>query len=86
VYDAAVAGATDDRWGERVVAILELRPGVAAPTLAEIHQHCDDRLARYKLPRAVFFEPVRRTAVGKLDHVWAKARVNELSACESSKG
>ena len=48
---AAVIGLPDDARGERVCAVLELAVGAAAPTLAEVQQHClDAGLSRRKLP------------------------------------
>lgn len=78
VYDVAVAGVPDERWGERVVAIVQPRPGCAAPTVEAIHAHCEGHLARYKLPRSVLVDEIQRTPVGKLDHSWAKARAAAL--------
>ena len=50
VRDAVVVGAPDERWGERVVAVVAPRPG-PAPTLAELREHCRPHLAGYKLPK-----------------------------------
>ena len=66
VLDAAVIGVPDDRWGERVHAVLVLRPGrvldrdgVAAFARA--------RLAGYKVPKTVQVVPVLpRNAMGKV--------------------
>src|SRR3712207_3242502 len=53
VVDAVVAGIPDERWGERVAAVLQLRPDAAAPTQADIEEHLAPRVARYKLPRSI---------------------------------
>ncbi|WP_214364828.1 AMP-binding protein [Pseudonocardia sp. H11422] len=51
VLDVAVLGVPDERWGERVVAAVRLRPGTdtdgIGPALTE---HCRAQLARYKVP------------------------------------
>lgn len=52
LLDAAAAGVPDDTWGEIVTAFVVLRPG-ASLTLQELRQHCDGRLARFKVPRRV---------------------------------
>ncbi|MGY5128418.1 acyl-CoA synthetase [Streptomyces nigrescens] len=74
VYDALVAGVPDERWGQRVAAVVQLRPGAAEPALADIQLHCRTRLAGYKIPRAVVFtDHIRRSPSGKADYRWAKA-------------
>jgi acyl-CoA synthetase (AMP-forming)/AMP-acid ligase II len=73
VFDAIVVGVPDDRWGERVVAVVEARPGVA-PELAELSDHVRARLADYKAPRAlVLVDTVERSPSGKPDYRWARA-------------
>ena len=49
VYDAVVVGVPDERWGERVVAVVQLREG-AAPTLEDVQEHCRTKIAGYKVP------------------------------------
>ena len=49
VFDAIVVGVPDDRWGERVVAVVQPRPG-HAPTAADLAGHVRARLAGYKAP------------------------------------
>ena len=72
VYDAVVVGAPDERWGERVVTVAELRPG-ATLTLDELTRHCRKSLAGYKLPRALLaVEHVERGPNGKADYRWAR--------------
>ncbi len=73
VADAVVVGVPDERWGERIVAVVS-PSGTAAdvPDLDELRHHCRDRLAGYKLPRGlVVVDQIRRTAAGKPDHRWA---------------
>jgi fatty-acyl-CoA synthase len=64
VQDAAVLGVPDAKWGEIGVAFLVARAEVSE---AEILRFLEGKLARYKLPRAVFFrEALPRTAYGKV--------------------
>jgi acyl-CoA synthetase (AMP-forming)/AMP-acid ligase II len=73
VFDAVVVGVPDDRYVERVSAIVQARPG-AAPSLAELQAYCREKLAGYKLPRQlVLADAIPRTPVGKPDYRAAKA-------------
>jgi long-chain acyl-CoA synthetase len=66
VMDVAVIGVPDDRWGESVKAVVQLRPGAEA-TADELIAFIDERLAGYKKPRSVdFVEELPRDAAGKL--------------------
>lgn len=70
ISDAAVVGAPDEEWGERIVAVLQPQPGHEVPSIEELRQFCSDRLARYKLPKdLVTVEEVPRNGSGKLDKV-----------------
>ncbi len=63
---AAVISVPDDRWGERVHAVVVLRPG-AALTTAELQAHCRSLIAGYKCPRSVEFrEALPLSAAGKV--------------------
>ncbi|MFC6065253.1 acyl-CoA synthetase [Streptomyces ochraceiscleroticus] len=73
VYDALVAGVPDDRWGSRVAAVVELRPGAGPVDLAAVQAHCRTRLASYKIPRTVVVtDRIQRSPGGKADYRWAK--------------
>ncbi|POX43507.1 acyl-CoA synthetase [Streptomyces sp. Ru73] len=73
VYDALVAGVPDDRWGNRVAAVLQLRPGAGPVDLATVQAHCRTRLAGYKIPRTVVLtDRIQRSPSGKADYRWAK--------------
>ena len=77
VYDAIVTGVPDERFGNTVVALVQLRDGAPELTLDELQEHCRQEIAGYKLPRAIVVGPVQRTNVGKQDYVWAKERALE---------
>jgi long-chain acyl-CoA synthetase len=57
VADAGTIGVPDEDWGERVVAVVELKPDFApSATLAdELVAWCRDRLAHFKCPRSIEF-------------------------------
>jgi O-succinylbenzoic acid--CoA ligase len=66
VAEAAVHGAPDADWGERVVATVVLRAGKTA-TADDLQGYCRVRLAGYKVPRVFRFAPeLPRTVSGKL--------------------
>jgi 3-oxocholest-4-en-26-oate---CoA ligase len=72
VFDAVVVGVPDDRYVERVAAIVQARPG-SAPSLEELQDHARDKVAGYKLPRELLLaETIPRTPVGKPDYRAAK--------------
>lgn len=73
VFDALVVGVSDDRWGQRVAAVVEPRPG-ETPTLEELVEHCRTKLAGYKVPRQLHLvSEMPRHPSGKPDYRRAKA-------------
>ncbi len=77
VFDAVVVGVPDDRFGERIAAIVQPRPS-ASPALAPLQEHCRTQLAGYKVPRQlVLLDQIVRTPVGKPDYRWAKLTATE---------
>jgi fatty-acyl-CoA synthase len=72
VQDTLVVGVPDERWGERVVAVVAPREG-ASFTLDDLRAQCRKELAGYKLPRElVLVEKIQRGPNGKADYRWAK--------------
>jgi acyl-CoA synthetase (AMP-forming)/AMP-acid ligase II len=68
VIDAVVAGIPDERFGERVAAVVSLRPGTGAGADA-LREHCRGTLAGYKvLARIRFVAEVRHSPTGKADY------------------
>jgi O-succinylbenzoic acid--CoA ligase len=66
VAEAAVHARADARWGQAVVATVVLRPGATA-TAQELRDHCAQRLAGFKVPKAVTFAAeLPRTPSGKV--------------------
>ena len=80
LVDAVVAGIPDERWGQRVAAVLQVREGATIPTQQEIEEHLSTLIARYKVPRFVHtVELMQRSPSGKPDYGWA-AKVLEQAA------
>jgi fatty-acyl-CoA synthase len=66
VADCAVVGLPDDRWGERVTAVLLLRPGQSADP-DEVQSFVKARLGSVKTPKQVEIWPdLPRSKVGKV--------------------
>ena len=66
VLEAAVIGVPDDRWGERVHAVVVLRPGQRAAA-EELADFCRQHIAGYKIPRSVAFsDALPKTGSGKI--------------------
>ena len=54
VKHVEVIGLPDEKWGQRVVACIELKEGVNA-TPEEIISFCKERIANFKVPKEVYF-------------------------------
>lgn len=67
ILEAAVIGVPDKKWGERVHAIVHLRPGERMDP-QEIISSCRGKLAAYKCPKSIEVSPgaLPRTASGKV--------------------
>jgi fatty-acyl-CoA synthase len=77
VYDAVVAGRKSLRWGQEVVAVVQLKKGAEAST-ESLLEECSRHIARYKLPKDfVFSDSIQRSPSGKADYRWARALVDE---------
>jgi len=73
VEDAIVVGVPDERFGERVVAVVQARAGGSVDGEALRHQ-CRGQVAGYKVPRhVVVADAIVRSPTGKADYRWAKA-------------
>jgi fatty-acyl-CoA synthase len=72
VYDVVVAGRPSERWGNEVVAVVQMRDG-RDPSDEELLATCQRHLARYKLPKVIIrTAKVQRSPAGKADYRWAK--------------
>jgi acyl-CoA synthetase (AMP-forming)/AMP-acid ligase II len=76
VYDALVVGIPDERFGQRVSAVVAVRPEVVPPAPEELVAHAREHLAGFKVPhRWVLTDHVVRSASGKPDYRWARDAV-----------
>jgi 3-oxocholest-4-en-26-oate---CoA ligase len=79
VADCLVAGRPSERWGNEVVAVVQLGTGIEA-TDEDLLEEASRHIARYKLPKAIVrVEAIRRSPSGKADYRWAK----ETAAADS---
>ena len=72
VFDALVVGLADDRWMQRVSAVVSLRAGAGVGT-EELVAHCRTLVAGYKVPRQIaIVGECARYPSGTPDYAWAK--------------
>jgi acyl-CoA synthetase (AMP-forming)/AMP-acid ligase II len=84
LVDAVVAGIPDERWGQRVAAVLQVREGFEVPTQEDIAEHLSTRIARYKVPRFVHaVDLMQRSPSGKPDYGWAVKVLEEAAAARA---
>jgi acyl-CoA synthetase (AMP-forming)/AMP-acid ligase II len=80
LVDAVVAGIPDERWGQKVAAVLQVQPGQRPPTQQDIEEHLATRIARYKVPRFVHtVDTIVRSPAGKADYTWATKVLTEAA-------
>ncbi len=80
VFDAVVVGVPDERWGQRVAAVVQPRPG-RRPELDALAAHCRERIAGFKVPRELHrVEAIQRQPSGKPDYPWAQRLAREAGA------
>jgi len=73
VFDCAVVGLPDAKWGEKVTAVVITKPGTDKETISEedIMTCCKEKLAGFKRPKEVIFieqDAMPRTPTGKILH------------------
>jgi len=72
VIDCNVVGVPDERWGQAVTAVVEIKADTTLKE-AELLSDVKERLAGYKVPKSVVFvEKVKRGPNGKSDYRWAR--------------
>ena len=80
VLDAVVVGMPDERFGQKVVALVSVRDGSPELRLEVLQVHCRTKIAGYKVPRELLIGVAPRTNVGKPDYATAqKIAAVELS-------
>lgn len=78
VRDTIVCGRPSKRWGQEVVAVVELQEN-SNVTDEELLAECSKHIARYKLPKHIIRkDKVKRSPSGKPDFAWAKSVAGKL--------
>lgn len=68
IRDVCVVGLADGSWGERVVAVVVVEPGVAIPALEDLRARVTERLGAAHAPRAVVaLDALPTRGPGKVD-------------------
>jgi fatty-acyl-CoA synthase len=66
ITEAAVIGLPDEKWGEIGCVVAVLKSG-STLTEEDILNHCDGKMAKFKLPRSVrFIDALPRNTTGKV--------------------
>ena len=80
VMDALVFGVDDEKWGQRIEAVVSLRDEMSASE-ADLRGHVRTKLADYKAPKRILLvDTVPRAPNGKADYRTARALAAETEA------
>jgi len=66
VKDVAIFGVPDERYGEVVAAVVQLKEGMQL-TEAEMRAYYEPQLPKYAWPRFIYFDNVPRNPTGKIE-------------------
>ncbi len=70
ILDAQVIGVPDVKYGEELMAWIQLRPGAVPVTADTLREYCTGKLAQYKIPRYVrLVDEFPMTITGKVRKV-----------------
>jgi fatty-acyl-CoA synthase len=79
IVDAQVIGVPDERYGEELMAWIQLRPGAEPITAESLRAYCTGKLAHYKIPRYVkIVDGFPMTVTGKI----RKIEMREIGIAE----
>ena len=76
IFDCLVVGVKDDRWGQKVVAVIQRRENDEL-SLSDIKDVASKYIASYKMPKEIVFsELIERAPSGKPNYQWAQEFAN----------
>ena len=76
IFDCLVVGVKDDRWGQKVVAVIQRRENDEL-SLDDIKDVASKYIASYKMPKEIIFsELIERAPSGKPNYQWAQEFAN----------
>lgn len=78
---AAVVAKPDDKWGEVVCAFIEIKNG-SSVTAIELVAHCKNHLPGFKVPKAIEFCELPKTATGKIQKFELRKLVGATKAID----
>ncbi len=81
VIMSAVVAQPDEKWGEVGCAFVELKDGARA-TEEEMIAFCRERMARFKVPKKFVFQPLPKTATGKIQKFVLRQMAKSTEAIE----
>jgi acyl-CoA synthetase (AMP-forming)/AMP-acid ligase II len=87
VADAVAVGIPNERFGEEIVAVVELRAGLSDGSVRpeDVIEQVKGRLASFKAPRLVrFVATIGRSPAGKVDYARIKAETAEWAAARQA--
>jgi fatty-acyl-CoA synthase len=85
IQDAQVIGVPDERYGEELMAWVQLRDGAEPLSAETLHEFAIDKLAHYKIPRYVHVaDEFPMTVTGKVRKVEMRERSIELLGLQTS--
>jgi acyl-CoA synthetase (AMP-forming)/AMP-acid ligase II len=65
ILEAAVIGTPDEKWGERITAVVKLKPGEEM-SREELFEWCKGQFLSYKCPRRIEFGDIPKSSTNKI--------------------
>ena len=77
VYDVVVTSRRSERWGQEVVAVIQLREGIDVSE-DSLLEECGRHISRYKYPKVfIYRDQIVRSSSGKADYRWAASQIEQ---------